>query len=212
MVDVKAHQKKDGTFVRAHKRSDPRSGPAIAAVVTALLLTGAGTGTLGATVTTGGGASSTTKSSSKSERPRSGKLSIKNKLREHESGSCVAHSYGEVQEFFLRNRCSSLRRVMFTAADGKGNEMLVAVSWTDMPTSGTARKLRRLADRHGTGNISDLGREIPALGAPRFTGLNYDSRQSRTTVLIAEVEPWNGSPSSADMDGVATLATSLPIR
>lgn len=125
------------------------------------------------------------------------------KSRMDEAVECAANSYGDVQRFFLRNSCRSLKRIYVVLGNGT-DTIKVTVSWVRMPSSSTASELRSLADTHGTGNIR-------ALTGEKFTGLNYDSRpHKRTTVVIAETDPLAGSPSHEFLDGLAAVAVQLP--
>ena len=86
--------------------------------------------------------------------------------------------------------------------------MLVAVAWVDMPDEAGAIKLKRLLDRPGTGNITELSRERRRYRNLRFDGEHYASRREGATVLDAQAEPvgrvagttdspnWRGQPSA----------------
>ena len=68
--------------------------------------------------------------------------------------------------------------------------MLVAVAWVDMPNEAQAAELKRLVDRHGTGNITELNRERGGRHRDvRFTGEHYASNRSDNTVINAQAEP-----------------------
>ncbi len=126
------------------------------------------------------------------------------------TGRCAVDSYGQVQQFFVRKPCRALRRMLVPLGDGSGNEIVVSVSWVEMPDRQKARELRDLVDIHGTGNVAPLPGSLVGAGEIDWTGLNYDSRPSGRTVVIAEVEPLRGSPHPEYMDGVADIAANLP--
>lgn len=123
---------------------------------------------------------------------------------------CGPHSYGDVQRFLWRNPCRSLDRVLFTLEDDDGNRIAVSVSWVRMPTSGKAARLRKLADVHGTGNITPLPGVVAGAGEVDWTGHNYDSRRTGRMTVIAEVEPVDGRPDHDYMDGIADIAAEFP--
>lgn len=123
--------------------------------------------------------------------------------------NCAARSYGDVRQFFARQPCRSLQRVLLMVGDGDGM-MVVSISWVRMPTVGTAERLKSLADVDGTGNVSPIG--LPALtaGGIEFTGMHYASRRGGTLAVIAEVEPAKGRPDDRTMDAVAEVAAEFP--
>lgn len=127
--------------------------------------------------------------------------SLRNRI-EHQV-ECASHSYGQVQKFFTQTPCRFLSRRLFALVDEQGNSFQLSISWVRMSSYGNAARLRRLADSDGTGNIY-------ALGHQQFSGEHYDSRLSKTTVVIAEAEPLTDEPSSELMDGAATVATYFP--
>ena len=55
--------------------------------------------------------------------------------------------------------------------------MLVAVAWVDMPDEAGAIKLKRLLDRPGTGNITELSQERRRYRNVRFDGEHDASRR-----------------------------------
>ena len=57
----------------------------------------------------------------------------------------------------------------------------MAVAWVDMPDAAGAAALKSLADRPGTGNITELSKEQPRYCGVRFTGQHYASLQDDST-------------------------------
>lgn len=180
-----------------------RGGGGLAAAVLVLALVGvAGVGA-GAD-TAGAGAStvdsgSRTQGGSNSARGRARDRStvrttarlVKEGLRVRERGvdastNCVAHSYGDVQDFFRAHPCTALFRALFEVSDKRGGVALVAVAWVDMPDTDRARDLRVLMDRYGTGNVTELSRER---GGQRFSGEFYRSSREDSTVVNVQAEP-----------------------
>lgn len=123
---------------------------------------------------------------------------------------CVAQSYGEVQEFFLRHPCKKLRQRLFPLADAEGNLIAVSVMWVTMPSRSDAAGLKRIEDEYGTGDVIPVETQLLGYGGLRFTGKHYDSRQSGTQLVIAETEPTQGNPSSETLDDIASVVKYLP--
>lgn len=130
--------------------------------------------------------------------------------RVHSAADCAVHSYGRVQDFFLRNPCRSLKRMLFVLDDGTGGTIVLSVSWVRMTGPGPARQLRDLADADGTGNVSPIGLHLIEAGGTEFTGRYYGSHRKAAVVTIAEAEPLVGGPDPAFVDGVAEVAALLP--
>lgn len=106
-----------------------------------------------------------------------------------DASDCVAHSYGQVQQFFRQHPCAALHRAQFEVRDTKGDVALVPVAWVEMPTEAEARSLDRLLDRDGTGNITELSRESGRYRTVRYTGAAYASDRNGTVVVNAQAEP-----------------------
>jgi hypothetical protein len=54
---------------------------------------------------------------------------------------CALRSTGQVQQFFVREPCRSLRRTLIPLADRDGNTIIVAIAWVRMYTTGGATRL-----------------------------------------------------------------------
>ena len=102
---------------------------------------------------------------------------------------CAAHSYGEVQRWFREHPCEALHRALIEVHDRRDALVLVAVAWVDMPDRAQAAAFKRLVDRSGTGNITELSRERGPYRRVRFDGEHYVSRQEDTTVINAQAQP-----------------------
>ncbi|MDI2031376.1 hypothetical protein QFW96_22295 [Saccharopolyspora sp. TS4A08] len=139
---------------------------------------------------------------------RMGLRRIKNEVRR--DLSCVAQSYGEVQEYFLSHPCKKLQQKLFPVADAEGNVIAVSVMWVRMPSRATASGLKRVEDEYGTGDVTPVGTQLLGFGGFRFTGEHYDSDQDGTLLTIAETEPVSGHPTDTLLDGVASVAVALP--
>jgi len=123
---------------------------------------------------------------------------------------CLVHSYGQVREFFLRTRCTSLDRVLFAMADEQGNPIVVMVAWVGFRTRADARRFKDLDDVDGTGNISPPGGALLGVADVRFTGQHYHSRRVGAVTVIAEAEPLRGPVEDAVLDTIAEVAVLLP--
>ncbi|GEL20383.1 hypothetical protein [Pseudonocardia asaccharolytica] len=113
-----------------------------------------------------------------------------------DAGGCAAHSYGRVRGFFREHPCTALFRALFEVRDKRGNVVLVAVAWVDMPDAAQAREFQRLVDRHGTGNIVELSRERGRYQNVRFTGDHYASVRDDTTVVNAQAQTVGRAPAA----------------
>jgi hypothetical protein len=123
---------------------------------------------------------------------------------------CAAHSYGQVQEFFVRTPCRELRRMLVLVTDDNGGSVVVSVAWVRMRGLRPARQLRELADEYGTGNVAPIGGAALELGDLRFTGRHYESRRQGSLVVIAEAEPVGGQPEPAMLDALTEVAVLFP--
>ncbi|TFV58361.1 hypothetical protein E4P41_13150 [Geodermatophilus sp. DF01-2] len=128
--------------------------------------------------------------------------------------TCVGNSYGAVADFFTATDCAGLARALYST-DVDGRPVVVSVSVVDMGDAAGARALRALADRNGSGNVSDLLREgVRYPGSPdRLSAAQYASAVSGSTVTIVETA-WAGPGAgggAADLDVVASTALVLPM-
>lgn len=106
-----------------------------------------------------------------------------------DAASCVAHSYGQVKNFFERQPCTALHRASFEVLDREGDVVLVAVSWVQMPDQSSAGALRQLLDASGTGNVTELSREQGKYRTVRYTGDIYASHRDGSVVVNAQAQP-----------------------
>lgn len=102
---------------------------------------------------------------------------------------CVAHSYGQVQQFFRRHPCRNLQRAQFEVRDPKGDVVLVPVAWVEMPDETQALALKQLLDSGGTGNVTEISRERGKYRSIRYTGDAYASRRDGAVVVSAQAQP-----------------------
>lgn len=127
--------------------------------------------------------------------------------------TCIGHAYGAVGDFFNATNCTGLSRALYSAQlDGK--PLVVAVSKVRMPDAASATALKALADRDGTGNVSDLLREgVTYPGAPQqLVDSQYDSSPPKDDVVTIAVSSWvagRASGSSAPLKALANSGLSL---
>lgn len=128
--------------------------------------------------------------------------------------SCVGHAYGETAAYFETTDCTGLSRALYSA-QLDGGPVVVSVSRVRMPDTATARDLRVLTDRNGSGNVNDLLREgVTYPGGPaELSGAEYASAVSGPAVTIVEsswVDPAAGG-SAADVDRTAASGLALAV-
>jgi hypothetical protein len=128
--------------------------------------------------------------------------------------TCSGHAYGEVADFLASTECTGLSRALYSAETEAG-PVVVSVIRVQMPDTATARDLRALADRNGSGNVSDLLREgVRYTGSPaELSGAEYASALSGPTVTIVEsawVDP-DTAGAGSEIDRVASDALALKV-
>jgi hypothetical protein len=128
--------------------------------------------------------------------------------------TCSGHAYGEVADFLASTDCTGLSRALYSAETDAG-AVVISVIRVQMPDTASARDLRALADRNGSGNVSDLLREgVRYAGGPeKLSGAEYASALSGPTVTIVE-SAWAdpaAAGSSSDIDRVASDALALRV-
>jgi hypothetical protein len=103
--------------------------------------------------------------------------------------NCASHSYGNVKTFFQSHPCKWLARTYIIIVAHKQNVALVAISWVDMPNLSLAIDYKNLVDVLGTGNITELSREVGPYRNVKFTGKYYISGKAGTAVWNVQVQP-----------------------
>jgi hypothetical protein len=120
--------------------------------------------------------------------------------------TCLGHAYGDTADFFADHDCTGLSRALYSAQID-GRPVVVSVVRVRLKDTTTARDLRSLTDRNGSGNVSDLLREgVRYTGSPaELSGAEYASAVSGPTVTIVESAWVDGKDEggSADIDQVA---------
>jgi hypothetical protein len=113
---------------------------------------------------------------------------------------CRAHSYGQVQTFFVSTPCTTVQRSLLTTNQG-GRTVVVASYVVSFDSATKATKFKALVTADGTGNINDLLREgVQFSGAPAqlSVGAAFASRQQGARVMVAEASYTNGTSSADD--------------
>ncbi len=225
MGDVEFGTRKDGTVYPIRKRGSATVVVA-AAVSVSLAATGGTLGLSGSAGTAGSVAGETVLNGRLLAKVKSGRthaakgrhrrawreLDMRQVARHARSSvECAALAYGDVREFFLRTPCRSADRIQLELRGGEGQRVAVAIAWVDMPTRGSARRLRRLVDTHGTGNV--IAKTAAVLGDPnvRYAGHHYESDLRGRTAVIAEAEVMDGDVTDAELEAVARVATAFPV-
>ena len=180
------------------------------AVLAGLLVVMLGTGGVGVGVASGGfGASGTGSSSaaqgsrarsrsSDSARIRLTARNVRVDIHATDDGDdCANHSTGRVQEHLRDHPCVAMHRAVFEVRDPRGDVVLIAAAWVEMPDSASARELVDLLDTEGTGNITELTKERGRYRDIRYGGPAYVSRHDGSLVTTAQAEPvlprrWGG--------------------
>jgi hypothetical protein len=133
------------------------------------------------------------------------------KVREaaERAANCAVNSYGQVRDFFLRNPCRSLDRMLFTLADPAGNTFVVSVSWVGLRRRGDVRDLKQLIDEYGTGSVAPLGFSVLRDQGVRFTGKPFRSRPDGRVLVVAEGAKVAGHPDEEFFTTVVEVAAEL---
>lgn len=126
------------------------------------------------------------------------------------STDCAAKSTDAVKQYFAAHPCQGLARALYTTTAG-GAKALVSVALVTMPDAAEAGQLRTLADRDGTGNVSDLVRDGTAKisGAPALASGTYASRSSANKVTIVLSAFFDGHKDKATLSRVDAEALDL---
>ncbi|MQA10385.1 MAG: hypothetical protein GEU98_17875 [Pseudonocardiaceae bacterium] len=124
--------------------------------------------------------------------------------------SCTGHAYGKIRGFFARTDCQQLSRALYTTTK-EGHKTLVSVAVVEMRTAADAKRLKRLTDTDGTGNVADLVREgkAPMPNAPEVSGGGYASRLAGRYVTIVESQAFDKAAGDELLGRISTNALRL---
>lgn len=127
------------------------------------------------------------------------------------SGNCAANSTGEVKKWFTAHPCQRLVRALYNTAYGN-DQVLVSVSVVTAPDPDQAQQVKVLADRDGTGNITDLLKDgtadIPG-AAKKLGDGKYAARVAANQVTIVLSEFYDGHSDDAVLGRVSREALDL---
>lgn len=112
-------------------------------------------------------------------------------LEERSETDCAAHSYGQVEAFFRSHPCTWVARAYLAVRDKAQGLVLVAISWVDMSSASSAASFKHLVDGSGTGNVTELSRDIGPYRNVAYTGQFYASGMVGTSVWNAQAQPVN---------------------
>lgn len=123
---------------------------------------------------------------------------------------CAGKSTDDVKKWFANHPCQALSRALYTTT-ANGSKALVSVVLVTMPSADQAQQLKTLADRDGTGNVSDLVRDGTAkiAGAPKLADGVYASRVNGNRVTIVLSAFFDGHADKATLGRVDTEALDL---
>ncbi|HEX6340440.1 hypothetical protein [Umezawaea sp.] len=208
------------------KKKKGNSGVVVAASVLALGLVGYGGG--GALVGSGGGGGAGAGSSRAADlrtRKAEGQRSAREgdpvgawrrmgmrRLRQEvrTQAECLSASHGRVREFLARTPCASLDRAILTVGDDAGNSAVVSIAWVGFRRAGDVRDFKAVIDVHGSGDVRPLGSSLLGLADIAFTGQNYGSDVTGTSLTVAEAETATGVLDHDTLDALAEVAAHLP--
>jgi hypothetical protein len=87
-------------------------------------------------------------------------------------------------------------RAYLAIHDGSLGEVLVALSWVGIPDASSATEYKKLVDKGGTGNITELSRDTGGYRAVKYYEQFYKSGLDGSSVWNMEVQPVGQIPAS----------------
>ena len=124
-----------------------------------------------------------------------------------ENDDCAANSYGEVRNYFSDNPCQGVQRAWYEVSDDEDNAAVLSVAWVEMPDAEAANDLKRLVDRPGTGNVTELSKEDGPYQDVRYSGWYYRSDVDGATFRSVQAEPLAGNDGSREVARKASGVT-----
>jgi hypothetical protein len=206
VVKVRGYRRSDGTYVRPHFRGAQAKAATAGVAVSVCAVFGFTVGLPGGGASAPGGGGTARPPARQAEAKAKAEVDFKRitvrlnakgyrvNLRAAQESDCAAHSYGEVKDFFRSSPCDLLSRAVLELRDKRKNVILVAVSRVDMPSVADAKRYKRLVDKSGTGNVTELSRETGPYRQVRYTGDLYTSNINGVTVRNTQVQPVGWSP------------------
>lgn len=120
--------------------------------------------------------------------------------------ACDAHTYGDVQAALQKTPCTGMRLGSYLASVS-GRQAAVSVAVVEFANPAQAGKLKKLADRAGSGGAADIAnmRERWPDGEYSFNNAVYRSTVSENAVRLVRTA-WIGEQSSPDDAVLARIA------
>jgi hypothetical protein len=124
-----------------------------------------------------------------------------------ENDDCAANSYGEVRDYFSGHPCQGVQRAWYEVSDDEDNAAVLSVAWVEMPDAEAANDLKRLVDRPGTGNVTELSKADGPYQDVRYSGWYYRSDVDGATFRSVQAEPLAGNDGSREVARKASGVT-----
>jgi hypothetical protein len=124
-----------------------------------------------------------------------------------ENDDCAANSYGEVRDYFSGHPCQGVQRAWYEVSDDEDNAAVLSVAWVEMPDVEAANDLKRLVDRPGTGNVTELSKADGPYQDVRYSGWYYRSDVDGATFRSVQAEPLAGNDGSREVARKASGVT-----
>lgn len=199
-------------------RSQMRWLPASAAVLVALLLL---TGIIVAALSAGSGANGATNPNPPVSTPAGPTGIVVDGVSFDPKGSsrapdCANHAYGDLQTWLQSSTCSQLIRLRYESRSDK-HKAAILVSVLRFPDSRSADELKAVADKPGSGAVSDLsveGTPWPDGGKPFFESAAFVSGREGNSVKLVQAV-WMDQPSAPEdktLRELARRALQLPVE
>ena len=120
---------------------------------------------------------------------------------------CAAHAYGEVRNHFSDHPCDGLDRAWYELGDDGDGTAVLSVAWVRMPDPESASDLKRVVDRPGTGNITELSKQDGPYQHVGYSGWYYRSDVDGDTFRSVQAEPLADNDASRELARQASGAT-----
>ena len=120
---------------------------------------------------------------------------------------CAAHAYGQVRNYFSDHPCAGLDRAWYELGDDGDGTAVLSVAWVEMPDAESAGDLKRLVDRPGTGNVTELSKDDGPHQDVSYSGWYYRSDVDGDTFRSVQAEPLADNQASRDLARQASGAT-----
>jgi hypothetical protein len=124
-----------------------------------------------------------------------------------ENDDCAANSYEEVRGYFSDHPCQGVQRAWYKVSDDEDNAAVLSVAWVEMPDAEAANDLKRLVDRPGTGNVTELSKADGPYQDVRYSGWYYRSDVDGATFRSVQAEPLAGNDGSREVARKASGVT-----